>query len=239
VRVLNGCTVKHGTIRNIHLPQKSIELLQVIEYLRAFLIGREGWAKLDMLPIISGAFGLFNTKLLREIGGMSADSTAEDLDLVVRMHRAMLDSGKKYRIAFVPDPTCWTKVPTDVRSLGSQRCRWQRGLWDVLWRYRNMLFRPRYGRIGFVLLPYLWIFEAFEPLIELTGYICIILAFILGNTDMRFAVEVLLLGYGFSALVSIGSIGLEEMTYRRYQTFKEVLTLIGYRLLRKCDWISN
>lgn len=231
VRVLNGCEVKNGTIQKVLLPRTSLEVVQVIEYLRAFLIGREGWAKVDMLPIISGAFGLFNTKILKQVGGLNPNSTAEDLELVVRIHRALLDSGKPYRIAFVPDPTCWTEVPTDLRSLGSQRCRWQRGLIDVLWRHRDMLFRPKYGRVGFLLLPYLWLFEAFEPFVEVIGYICIIAAAILGASNWVFLIEVVLVGYGFSVLVSLGSVVLEEMTYRRYQTVKEVALLIAYSFL--------
>ena len=231
VRVLNGCQVRKGIIQNVALPKTSLEMVQVIEYLRAFLIGREGWAKVDMLPIISGAFGLFNTKVLKQVGGLNPHSTAEDLELVVRIHRLLLDSDKKYRIAFVPDPTCWTEVPTDLRSLGSQRCRWHRGLLDVLWRYRDMLFRPKYGRIGFLLLPYLWVFEAFEPIVELVGYACIVLAALFGSTDWVFLVEVILVGYGFSVLVSLGSVVLEEMTYRRYQTVREVAALIAYSFL--------
>lgn len=231
VRVLNGCTVNKGTIQRVLLPHRGIEMLQVIEYLRAFLIGRDAWAKLDMLPIISGAFGLFNTKVLRQIGGLNTKAMGEDLDLVVRIHRAMLASGTKYRIAFVPDPTCWTEVPTDLRSLASQRSRWHRGLLEVLWRYRDMLFRPKYGRIGSVLMPYLWLFEALSPFAELIGLLSLLLAAVGPHANRSFLLEVLLVGYGFSVLVSIGSIVLEEMTYRRYQSTKEVATLIAYSFL--------
>lgn len=228
VRVLNGCATQDGRLKKVLLPKRTIELFQTLEYLRAFLIGREGWAKLDMLPIISGAFGLFNTRILRQIGGLTADSDAEDLDLVIRVHKTMLESGEDYTIAFVPDPTCWTEVPADIRSLGSQRSRWHRGLLQVLWQHRHMLFRPRYGRIGFILLPYMWLFEAFEPLAEAIGYGCTLLALILGSADRMFLLEVLLVGYAFSILVSIGAIILEEMTHRRYQSVREVSTLVAY-----------
>lgn len=231
VRVLNGCIVKNGKIQKVLLPRKGIEVLQTLEYLRAFLIGREGWAKVDMLPIISGAFGLFSTRILKQIGGLSSDSAAEDLDLVVRVHQALLEGGGSYRIAFVPDPACWTEVPTDIRSLGSQRSRWQRGLIEVLWRHRHMLFRRKYGRIGFILLPYLWLFEAFEPFAELIGYVSIIFGLVFGGSDRIFLGEVILVGYAFSILVSIGSIVLEEMTYRRYERVREVATLIAYSFL--------
>ncbi len=231
VRVLNGCTVRDGRICKVTLPNRPIEMLQVIEYLRAFLIGREGWAKLDMLPIISGAFGLFSTKLLREIGGLDPDAIGEDLDLVMRLHRFLLDQGREYRVAFVPDPACWTDVPRDLKSLGSQRTRWQRGLLQVLWANRDMLFRPKYGRVGFILLPYLWLFEAMEPFVEVFGLSCLAASALLGTSDKLSFVQILLLGYGFSVLVSIGAIVLEEMTYRRYQSWVEVTRLILFSFL--------
>ena len=68
IRVLNGSEIRGGTLRRVRLPRKSIEVIQVIEYLRAFLIGREAWAQGNMLTIISGAFGLFRTDLVRAVG---------------------------------------------------------------------------------------------------------------------------------------------------------------------------
>jgi cellulose synthase/poly-beta-1,6-N-acetylglucosamine synthase-like glycosyltransferase len=59
VRVLNGSEIEGGRMRRVRLPRKSIEVIQVVEYLRAFLIGREAWARGNMLTIISGAFGVF------------------------------------------------------------------------------------------------------------------------------------------------------------------------------------
>jgi cellulose synthase/poly-beta-1,6-N-acetylglucosamine synthase-like glycosyltransferase len=159
VRVLNGSEVEAGRIRRVRLPRKSIEAIQVVEYLRAFLIGREAWALGNMLMIISGAFGVFRTDLVRTVGGYRASAIGEDFDLVARFHRYLRDNHTDYQIQFVPDPVCWTEVPSDLRSLGRQRSRWQKGLLDVLWPNRDMLFRRRYGRIGWLALPYLWLFE--------------------------------------------------------------------------------
>src|SRR5258706_9660330 len=129
IRVLNGSEIQGGTLRRVRLPRKSIEVIQVIEYLRAFLIGREAWAQGNMLTIISGAFGLFRTDLVRAVGGYRSNSIGEDFDLVARLHRHLLDKGVDYQIRFVPDPMCWTEVPSDLKSLGRQRQRWQRGYW--------------------------------------------------------------------------------------------------------------
>jgi cellulose synthase/poly-beta-1,6-N-acetylglucosamine synthase-like glycosyltransferase len=69
IRVLNGSEIANGNLRRVRLPRKSIEVIQVIEYLRAFLIGREAWGQGNMLMIISGAFGVFRTDLVRAMGG--------------------------------------------------------------------------------------------------------------------------------------------------------------------------
>jgi cellulose synthase/poly-beta-1,6-N-acetylglucosamine synthase-like glycosyltransferase len=231
VRVLNGSQVQDGRMKQVRLPRKPIEAIQVVEYLRAFLIGREAWAKLNMLMIISGAFGVFRTDLVRAIGGYRASAIGEDFDLVARMHRHLLEHQQPYRVQFVPDPVCWTEVPSDARSLGRQRARWQKGLLDVLWPNRDMLFRPRYGRIGFVALPYLWIFELLAPVVELGGMVTIALAACLGVLSRQFFLQFLLFGYAFATVISIGSVLQEEITYKRYNDWKDVARLVSYCFL--------
>jgi cellulose synthase/poly-beta-1,6-N-acetylglucosamine synthase-like glycosyltransferase len=228
VRVLNGSKVENGRMKQVRLPRKPIEAIQVIEYLRAFLIGREAWATLNMLMIISGAFGIFRTDLIRAIGGYRASSIGEDFDLVARMHRYLLDRKESYRILFVPDPVCWTEVPFDWRSLSRQRTRWQKGLLDVLWPNRDMLFRPRYGRIGMFAMPYLWVFELFAPVIEIGGIFTIVLAAMLGVLSRQFFLQFMLFGYAFATLISIGSVLQEEFTYKRYNDWKDVARLVTY-----------
>lgn len=231
IRVLNGSEIGGGQLRRVRLPRKPIEAIQVIEYLRAFLIGREAWAQGNMLTIISGAFGVFRTDLVRAVGGYRPQSIGEDFDLVARLHRHLLDKGADYRIQFVPDPMCWTEVPSDLKSLGRQRARWQKGLLDVLWANRNMLFRPRYGRIGSVALPYLWLFELFAPVVEIGGIFTIALAAWLGVLSREFFVEFLLFGYAFATVISIGSVLQEEVTYKRYNDWRDVVRLVSYCFL--------
>jgi cellulose synthase/poly-beta-1,6-N-acetylglucosamine synthase-like glycosyltransferase len=231
VRVLNGCSVKSGELRQVRLPKRGIEILQVIEYLRAFLIGREAWSHYNALPIISGAFGIFRTDLVRQIGGFRPEAIGEDFDLVVRLHRHLQEQERDYHINFIPDPTCWTEVPADLRSLARQRARWHKGLLDTLWPNRDMLFRRRYGRVGSMVLPYMWFFELLEPLVEIAGYTSIIVAACMGLLSQQFFLLFLIFGYAFATLISIGAVLLEEMTYRRYSNWREVAKLLMYCLL--------
>lgn len=228
VRVLNGSTVERGRMKQVRLPRKPIEAIQVVEYLRAFLIGREAWGTLDMLMIISGAFGVFRTDLIRAIGGYRAAAIGEDFDLVARLHRYLLDRRETYKIQFVADPVCWTEVPFDWRSLARQRMRWQKGLLDVLWPNRNMLFRRRYGRIGAIALPYLWIFELCAPVIEIGGIFTMVAAAVMGCLSREFFLQFMLFGYAFATLISIGSVLQEEFTYKRYNDWRDVGRLVTY-----------
>ena len=231
IRVLNGSEIEGGHLKHVRLPRKSIEVIQVIEYLRAFLIGREAWGQGNMLTIISGAFGVFRTDLVRAVGGYRSSAIGEDFDLVTRLHRYLLEKGVDYHIPFVPDPMCWTEVPSDLQSLGRQRARWQKGLLDVLWPSRDMLFRPRYGRIGCFALPYLWLFELFAPVIEIAGIVTIVLAACLGVLSREFFLQFLLFGYAFATVISIGSVLLEEITYKRYNDWQDVVRLVSYCFL--------
>jgi len=228
IRVLNGSEIANGQLRRARLPRKSIEVIQVIEYLRAFLIGREAWGQGNMLMIISGAFGVFRTDLVRAVGGYRPHAIGEDFDLVARLHKHLLEKRAAYRIHFVPDPMCWTEVPSDLKSLSRQRARWQKGLIDVLWLTRGMLFRPRYGRIGFFALPYLWLFEFAAPVIEIMGIVTIILAVLLGALSHTFFLQFLIFGYAFATVISIGSVLQEEMTYKRYNDWQDVVRLVSY-----------
>ncbi len=231
VRAINGCVVEHGRLKEVRLARGPVEVIQVIEYLRAFLIGREGWAYFNMLAIISGAFGVFERDLVLKVGGYRAAAIGEDLDLVVRMHRYLLEHKQEYHISFIPDPVCWTEVPSDWKSLARQRARWQKALVDVLWLNRDMVLNPRYGRIGMIALPYHWLFEMLAPWIEITGYGTMALAAVLGVLSREFFLQFLLFGYLFATLISIGSVLQEEITYRRYGNWRDVARLILFCFL--------
>ncbi|HXJ13116.1 MAG TPA: glycosyltransferase [Candidatus Limnocylindrales bacterium] len=231
IRVLNGSEIAGGRLRRVRLPRKSIEVIQVIEYLRAFLIGREAWGQGNMLMIISGAFGVFKTDLVRAVGGFRASAIGEDFDLVARLHRHLRQIGADYQMKFVPDPMCWTEAPSDLKSLGRQRARWQKGLLDVLWTNRDMVFRRRYGRIGFLALPYLWLFELLAPVIEIAGIATIVLAACTGALSQSFFFQFMLFGYAFATMISLGSVLQEELTYKRYNDWQDVARLLSYCFL--------
>jgi cellulose synthase/poly-beta-1,6-N-acetylglucosamine synthase-like glycosyltransferase len=215
LHIVNGCGVVRGQLQAIRSPRHYFETMQVIEYARAFFMSRLGWSFLNMTPNISGALGLFRTDILRAVGGYR-NVLAEDMDMTFKIHRHIRDNNAANRIRFAPDAKAWTEVPPDYGSVASQRARWHNSLCDVLWTFRSMLFRPRYGRIGFILLPWFWIYELISPVVELVGWISIGLAAILGCLNWPLAGYVIGAGYGFTVVLSVLSILQSEGQYPRY-----------------------
>lgn len=230
VRIANGCRVAAGRVTRVGLPRESLPLFQVIEYLRGFLEGRLGWSWLNGLLIISGAFGIFRAGLLREIGGYARDTVAEDMDVVVRIHRHYRERRQPYQVLFVPDPVCWTEVPTTLATLARQRRRWHRGLMEVLSRHRALFFRPRLGLLGWLVLPYFFL-ELVAPVVELTGMALVPVLWWLGWLNNVAFVLYLLLAFFVGMLFSLWAVLVEEFTYRRYTRWRELVRLLFYGLV--------
>lgn len=202
VRIVNGSSFDDGCLVKVRTPRNLLANLRIIEYLRAFLGGRIGWSKSGMLMIISGAFGLFRRDVCVEAGGYDPTTVGEDAEFVLRLHRHQRERGEPCRVTFFPDPICWTECPEDLRTLVRQRDRWQRGLIEMIARHRKMLFRPSFGRIGCVAMPYFLVFELLGPTIECIGYALFALAVALGVIPIQFALAFLAIAltYGwFSA----------------------------------------
>ncbi len=239
VRVANGSTFEDGRVVDIRLPRKLLPQLQVVEYLRAFLAGRMGWSSLNVMLIVSGAFGMFRRAAVVDVGGYASDTVGEDMELTLRLHRRFREAGEPYEIAFVPDPVAWTEVPERLGDLGRQRDRWQRGLIQSLAKHRKMLFRPKYGRIGMVAFPYFWFMEGFGPVVELVGYVAFITAVLLGWASTTYVAAFLIVAVIFGVLLSVAAVALEELVFRRYQhpaDFRRMLVLsviesFGFRQL--------
>ena len=66
IRPVNGSRVVSGRIVRVQMPKPWLARIQVVEYLRAFLLGRTGWSRFGALILISGAFGLFRRDVIVE-----------------------------------------------------------------------------------------------------------------------------------------------------------------------------
>jgi cellulose synthase/poly-beta-1,6-N-acetylglucosamine synthase-like glycosyltransferase len=234
VRIANGCEIQNGEIVNIGLSNKPLVVMQVIEYLRAFLTGRVGLSQNNLLLIVSGAFGVFSKKWVVEAGGY-AHTVGEDMELVVRLHRLIKEKKANKKIIYVPDPVCWTEAPESIKFLRRQRKRWHRGLFDSLWKHKKLLFNPKYGSIGMFAMPYFFFIEFLGPLIELIGYIILIISLLTGSVYIEYALIFFVLALIYGSIYSMAAVLLEEWTMERYPKVKH-LTILFFISLTETFW---
>jgi len=239
VRIANGCRVEGGFLVSVGLPHNLLALLQIVEYLRAFLFGRLGWSGMNAVLIISGAFGLFRKESVVAVGGYRHDTVGEDMELVMRLHRHYRIQGLPYRITFVPDPICWTEAPESLRVLMSQRVRWQRGLAESLTMNLRLLFHPRGGAPGWLAFPFMVVFEWLGPLIEVAGYVLMTAGFAFDIISTKAFVTFMIVALGFGLVLSVSALLIEELSFHIYPKPRQLAALLaaavvenfGYRQL--------
>lgn len=234
---INGCTIERGVIKEIRIPRSRIGRFQNIEYIRAFMAGRLGWASINSLLIISGAFGLFRKDRIIGIGGYltssgkyEKDTVGEDMELVVRIRRLMGELGNRYKICYAYNANCWTEVPEDMKSLKKQRYRWHRGLIDILIFHKKMLLNPRYGKSGMIAVPYYFLFEMMGPLLEMEGYLMVAIAFVLGLLNQEILLLLFISTVLFGVLISISSLVIAEKDTSCYKS-KDIMMLLLYAII--------
>jgi cellulose synthase/poly-beta-1,6-N-acetylglucosamine synthase-like glycosyltransferase len=227
VRIANGCTLRRGFIERVGLPGNFLALVQVVEYLRAFLFGRLGFARINSLLIVSGAFGVFRKNVLVEVGGFDANAVGEDMELIVRLHRHMRAARRPYRITFIPDPVSWTDAPESLKGLKSQRVRWQHGLGQSLFLNKSLIFSRSGGLVSWLAVPFYLCFELFGPIVEVAGYLVIAIAWLAGWLSLPTAGLFFGLAVTLGVLLSTSAIMLEELSFHMYPRTRDVLMLFG------------
>lgn len=234
---VNGCTVELGSIDSISLPRNFLARLQSLEYMRAFMSGRVGWAHMNLLLIISGAFGVFNRERTIQTGGYLTksgkyrkDTVGEDMELVVRLSRHMRESKRPYRVKYAFNANCWTEVPESWNVLHRQRDRWHRGLVDIMLFHSGMIANPRYGRLGTVAMLYYFLFELVGPFIEAQGLILVVVAALFGLLNVPIALLLFSSTILLGILVSVSSVLINELDYEMYDA-EDVVRLLRMAVL--------
>jgi cellulose synthase/poly-beta-1,6-N-acetylglucosamine synthase-like glycosyltransferase len=237
IRIKNGCVIRHGAINTDNFPDSFLGAMQTLEYLRAFL-ERQGWDYFGGNVCVSGAFSVIKTKIFITAGGY-IDSIAQDMEIIMRLHRIMKKINKPYRIMYLPDPAAWTDGPDTLKMLKYQRANWHRGMLDSIYLHKGVFLNPRYGFFGLFTFPF-WVWgEAIEPLVEFLGYFVVIFGLLFGLTDAKFVALFLLVTWGYTFLFTIFCILIEDFSFRKYKSLKTVFILMfcdlaeyfGYRQL--------
>ncbi len=257
----NGASMSNGEIVDLRPSSRPIPLFQDLEYKRSFLVGKMGWSRINAMNNVSGGYGLFSTEVVVNAGGYSSTSFAEDMDMLTRMIAYCCDFNRPYRVVQIPHNCCWTEGPSNVKMLYRQRTRWGRGLIQLMWEHRRLLFNRKYKRLGLISMPYTFLFEFLAPIIETVGLgMTVYLAFTGGISWFSFFVTFLAI-YVFSYMLStfvvfydyiLGSSYTSRMSYLKlllaaafepiiYHPLIVISSLVGYyRYItrQKAVWVS-
>lgn len=257
----NGASMSNGEIVDLRPSSRPIPLFQDLEYKRSFSVGKMGWSRINAMNNVSGGYGLFSTEVVVNAGGYSSTSFAEDMDMLTRMIAYCCDFNRPYRVVQIPHNCCWTEGPSNIKMLYRQRTRWGRGLIQLMWEHRRLLFNRKYKRLGLISMPYTFLFEFLAPIIETVGLgMTVYLAFTGGISWFSFFVTFLAI-YAFSYMLStfvvfydyiLGSSYTSRMSYLKlllaaafepiiYHPLIVISSLVGYfRYItrQKAVWVS-
>ena len=133
---------------------------QALEYITSQNMDRRAFASLNCITVVPGAVGAWRRELIEQAGGFQSDTLAEDQDLTLSIRRM------GHNIGYEENAVAWTEAPDRLHTLAGQRFRWAFGTLQCMRKHIDALFRPRYGALGFIALPNVWIFQILFPLIS-------------------------------------------------------------------------
>ena len=226
IRVAHGSKIRSGWVIRPRVAGGWLLPIQAAEYLRSFLLGRAGWSRLPGMPFLPGALAIYRRDVYERAAGPGAGGEAGNLELTLRIHRQLRDERQPYRIAFVPDPCCWTRVPQRSRRLARQRAAWSGVLGGALWAHRPMLFNPRYGQVGLLVLPFYLVFELVSAVLEPLALAAVAAGLALGVIDPRVALLFAVAGPGYGAFLAVIGVTIEELGYHRYHSWRDLALLV-------------
>ncbi|BAH40183.1 MAG TPA: polysaccharide deacetylase [Gemmatimonas aurantiaca] len=138
---------------------------QAVEYITSQNLDRRAFTNLNAITVVPGAIGAWRASAVREAGGFTQDTLAEDQDLTITLRR------RGWRIAYADAAVAYTEAPDSLRTLARQRFRWAFGTLQCAWKHRDTLLRPTYGSLGLIAMPNTWLFQlaftALSPLADL------------------------------------------------------------------------
>lgn len=223
----NGCEVEHGVITKLKPPKQLLPLFQELEYLRSFIVGKMGWSGINAMSNVSGGFGFFNRDIVISAGGYTGDSFAEDMDMLINIVGYCRENNIPYRVVQIPHICCRTEGPSTLKVFARQRTRWGRGLIQTFHRHFKKMLNPKYGRLGMITLPHVFLFEFLAPLIELLGFFVFLYLALSGGVNWKGAVVIFLAIYLFCLTLGFVVVFFSYHSKTSYRKFKQYLPIMA------------
>ncbi|TAE08601.1 MAG: glycosyltransferase family 2 protein [Bacteroidetes bacterium] len=225
LRLVNGCeTDEYGIVKR-KSSNNILLRFQEIEYLKTYILHKTGLSLINSVPSISGALGLMDKEIAIEVGGYDKNNFREDMEILLRMIKYAHDYNIGYQVKYIPETLCWTEAPNNMTVFVRQRTRWSLGFAQMMFLHLPQMFRAKYGRFGWVVLPYNFFLEFIAPvfhvLIVLFYAIMVYLDFVRWN-ELMFLVGLV---YVYNVLVTTLTILWDQVTSRSYETSKNLLIL--------------
>jgi len=239
VRIANGVILENGSVVDYHLPNNILICMQILEYDRSFMASRLLLDAFNGNLIISGAFGLFKKDIVIAAGGYDSSTLGEDMELVVKLHVFCRKYDIPYTIRYAADAICWSQAPATLNDLRKQRRRWHLGLFQSMWKHRQILLNPEFGVLSYFSFLYFLFYELLSPYIELFGLITVASAFALNLINLSFMIWFFAVYAVFGAVLTMTAFFARIYTQNAKLSFSDVvkalllclLENIGLRLL--------
>ena len=196
---------------------------QALEYITSQNMEKRAFDLLNCITVVPGALGAWRKEAIEAAGGITADTVAEDADLTIAIRRL------GWRVTYDEEAIAWTEAPETPGQLIGQRFRWTFGTLQSFWKHSDTLFRPKYGTLGWVALPNIFVFQILLPLVSPV-------------LDLLFLGSLLLWGLAGLHITQIPHLWTTEDVQRSVVFFLgflliDVLTcVIAFALERREDW---
>ena len=202
-----------GKMQETNIPLNPVLGIQVCEYLRSFLYGREGWSFWGGSLSFPGAFTLFETEAVLQAGGCDAYNFAYDAEIIMKLHKMMRKNNFP------------SQGPSSLKQLWGQRNKWQRGLLRSLSQNKQMVLNPKYGLTGLLAFPFYILFEIFGPVVEAISYLLLIIALCFSSISFSYIAWLFFLAWGYLTFITMSCVVLSVLTYNKYYRKMDILTI--------------
>lgn len=133
---------------------------QALEYITSQNLEKRAFDVLNCIPVVPGAVGAWRAEAMRSCGGFAGETVAEDTDLTLTIRR------HGWKILYDEEAIGRTEVPDTMEALVRQRFRWTFGTLQAVWKHRDAVGRRRYGTMGWITLPNVFLFQILLPLVS-------------------------------------------------------------------------